>query len=82
MIFGGFTTSDQKTNHCYLFNTGTNDIEQLNCKTRTQSNFYQRQPKVGADGKLYCVETNSLDLHIFDMNVFEWDFIDRKFIGW
>ena len=82
LIFGGFTTSDQKTNHCYLFNTATNDIEQLNCKTRTQSNFYQRQPKVGADGKLYCVETNSLDLHIFDMNVFEWDFIDRKFIGW
>lgn len=82
LIFGGFTTSDQKTNHCYLFNVSTNEIEQLNCKTRTQSNFYQRQPKVGADGKLYCVETNSLDLHIFDMNVFEWDFIDRKFIGW
>ena len=44
IIFGGFTTSDQKTNHCYLFNVHTNEIEQLNCKTRTQSNFYQRQP--------------------------------------
>jgi N-acetylneuraminic acid mutarotase len=27
LIFGGFTTSDQKTNHCYLFNTSTNEIE-------------------------------------------------------
>ena len=35
LIFGGFTTSDQKTNHCYLFNVGSNEIEQLNCKTRT-----------------------------------------------
>ena len=35
IIFGGFTTSDQKTNHCYLFNVHTNEIEQLNCKTRT-----------------------------------------------
>ena len=82
LIFGGFTTSDQKTNHCYLFNASTNEIEQLNCRTRTQSNFYQRQPKLGADGKIYCVETNSLDLHIFDMDNFEWDFIDRKYIGW
>ena len=66
-----------------MFNVQSNEIEQLNCKTRTQSNFYQRQPKIGtADGKLYCVETNSLDLHIFDNKTFEWDFIDRKFIGW
>ena len=82
IIFGGFTTSDQKTNHCYLFNVHTNEIEQLNCKTRTQSNFYQTQPKKGADRKLYCVETNSLDLHIFNLKTFEWDFIDRKYIGW
>lgn len=27
LIFGGFTTSDQKTNHCYLFNVITNEIE-------------------------------------------------------
>lgn len=40
LIFGGFTTSDQKTNHCYLFGVNSNEIEQLNCKTRTQSNFY------------------------------------------
>ena len=27
LIFGGFTTSDQKTNHCYLFNVQSNEIE-------------------------------------------------------
>jgi len=27
LIFGGFTTSDQKTNHCYSFNVHTNEIE-------------------------------------------------------
>ena len=46
------------------------------------ANFYQRQPKLGSDGNLYCVETNSLDLHMFDLTNFAWDFVDRKYIGW
>lgn len=40
LIFGGFTTSDQKTNECFMFHVDTNEIEQLNSKTNTYSNFY------------------------------------------
>lgn len=67
LIFGGFTSSDQKSKDCFIFDPSTNEIEQIIAKTCTVSNFYQRQPKLGADGKLYCVETNTLDLHVFDV---------------
>jgi N-acetylneuraminic acid mutarotase len=82
LIFGGFTTSDQKTNECFIFNVNTNEIEQEIIQTRTYSNFYQRQPKLGSDGRLYCVETNTLDLHVYDLTRNKWDIIARRDIGW
>ena len=37
---------------------------------------------MGSDGKLYCVETNSLDLHVFDLDNMNWSIHDRQRIGW
>ena len=78
LIFGGYVNSETKTNTCYRLNVHTNEMEQLNCKTKTAANFYQRQPKRTRDGKLYCIETTSLDIHVFDIKSYQWDLIDRE----
>ena len=57
-------------------------IERINCKTASESNFYQRQPKISSEGNIYSVETNSLDIHVFNVKEESWSVINRKEIGW
>ncbi|CAI2364240.1 unnamed protein product [Moneuplotes crassus] len=82
LIFGGYTSSERKSRDCFMFYPESSIIERINCKTASESNFYQRQPKMSSDGNLYSVETNSLDIHIFDINTQTWSVLARKDIGW
>lgn len=82
LIFGGYTSSERKSKDCFVFYPETEEMEKINAKTTWEANFYQRQPKLSKEGDLYCVETNSLDIHVFSSNSQKWTVVSRKTIGW
>jgi len=65
-----------------MFYPKYNEMEKINLKTASDANFYQRQPKISSEGCLHCVDTNSLDIHVFSPENFCWTIIPRKTIGW